>query len=100
MDAPDIVKLMAELDDEPDDEPAIGATVKAIVVRFGLGEWVMRYGGVTADKGDAAIEVHMGKVIAVRVNRRGVAYRVAWGGGEPPTWSDGSDLEGLGDEDD
>lgn len=95
MDAPDLVKLMAELDDKP--QPAI--TLKAIEVRFYPGEWVMRCGEFKSKpNGDGSLVVHMGKVIAVRINRRGAKYRIAWGEGGRPEWCDGEGLEGIEDD--
>lgn len=88
MDAPDLVRLMAELDDEPEE----GVEFKAIVVAHCVGDRVMRFGETEADRGYASIKFEVGRVRAIRVDRRGVAYRVRWAGGERE-WCGGDELE-------
>lgn len=93
MDAPDLVKLMADLDDEPEE----GVEIKVIVVAHGVGDWVMRFGEMeTKASGDVFMSVEIGRVVAIRINRRGVAYRVAWRRGyRRLEWRRGDELEGL-----
>ena len=69
----DLVKLMAELDDDPDDD---GGESKAILVRWLPGDRVSLVGGEPGE---------WGFVVGVVCRPSGVLYQVSWPGSKTTT---------------